>query len=619
MEPLKKYGPSLLALLAGGAIALGYRYQSSPKTDATKRSESSDGALCRLGTDRLVYNVDLVAGLQITMAGSESNQTAKFPLKAQMVVDPLRTSPSGQIAAATFENVEGQGMDLEAYKTPFLIEINSSCQVVAFARHKSAEPERARQEQVLAQEFSSYLANVSFSRAAGTGGMASGKDAQGEFSQRYETARDGDTIRVTAGDRTYTKVWLGELPSHVESKNVVTFDRGAWIASLTAERSFQTRQSIQTFTFTASRSSAGSSVSIPNDEAEYVWTNLLEGSRVTTTGNAPLPAEAEEIRKMGIEEAKKNYEALFDTEAHMGAAGTFLRNYAEAHPKFAFDVVKDVHDGKLDGMKAATVFPALQITRTKEARQALTQMREANDTAPFDKARATLALASRSDVTSTLVEALATEVKAASQNGGYTEQFGAGEAYLALGMAVSHGSEAVAAEAKQVLMDHAKSEHTGTAIAALVGGIANAGDPDFVAPVMEWTRESDSNLRYKVAMAFRRMPVEKTGEAQASWLHSERDLRVKGAIYDIAWKQAYDQTTVAHPNVLQLAVQDVQHRPDNFTLRQSLIRVLGEAAKTDKKYAQTLGEMYATEPNSDLRVLIGSYVSAEYLKERIEK
>ena len=100
------------------------------------------------------------------------------------------------------------------------------------------------------------------------------------------------------------------------------------------------------------------------------------------------------------------------------------------------------------------------------------------------------------------------------------------------------------------------------------------------------------------------------------WLTYEVDPRVRGAVYDIAWKQAFDQSRVVDERVLAAAVNEVGRAPDDFVLRQSLIHVLGEAAKVDTEKAKVLGQMYAREPSSDLRELIGRYVPSEHLQPR---
>jgi hypothetical protein len=614
MRTLKKLGPAVLALLAGGAVALVVRHQTATKAKTSHVSEpDAPSSLCRFDAERLAYDVDIEAGLALAIGVDPNQEPAKFPLKGRLVVEPVRASAGRQVVAAVFDGVEGTGMDVEAYRHPFLFELDRQCQVVAFARHNTTRPAYARQEQVIAHELGTWLATEKRDQAEG---VRHGTDAQGAFSQTMAATRTGEGVRVTGGPRTYSKVWLGPLPSQSTGQSVTTFDREPWFATMTADRTFAVDGATQTFHISAKRVPNVSKLEIPKDESEYSWGDFLPTATVETTGSEPLPAEREEIRAMSATEASARYAALFDTQAHMGAAGTFLRNYAEAHPAFAYEILKEVEDGKLDGMKAATVFPALQITRTKEARRALSNMRESPATSAFDRARATLALASRADASSALVESLAAEVAHPVAQGDHASTFGVGESYVALGLVVSHASSAVADQAKRVLRDRAQSEHTGAAVSAISRAIANAGDADFVGQVVEWSHRPEVDVRHDAAAAFRRMPVDKTGEAQAAWLTYETDLRVRGAVYDTAWKQAFDQNRAADERVLAAAVKEAGHTPDNFVLRQSLIRVLGEAAKVDTEKAKVLGQMYATEPSSDLRDLIGRYVPSEYLQRR---
>jgi hypothetical protein len=606
---------SILAIFAGGALVFATR-QPSAKTNVKTGSAAADDAsrLCTFGTAPFGYDVELKDTLHVSF-GSGADMT--FPIHGRLVIAPLVANATGQVLAAKFERVEGTGVDLEPLRAPFLIEVSPQCEVIAFARHKDAVPDRARQEQILAEEFSTVLASAQRGNA-GLQAIGRGKDAQGEFTQNYAMSAQGDAVHINATNRQYERVWAGGLPTRVQSASETTFDFGPWLLSASSERTFESRGGERTFNFKAMRVmvEAASAAQIPMNENDYVWGDLLPKIPIVAAAGQPTPEDADEIRLLTTPEAKQKYVDLFGSQAHIGAAGTFLRNYAEAHPAFAYEILKDVKDGTLKGMPAATVFPALQLVRNKEARLALTSLHGDADTVPFDKARSAMALASRPDATSEFVTSLTNDAANVGA-GNFAARFGSGEALLALGMVVNYGAPAVRDQAKGVLLEHAASAIGFDQIAPVVGGVANTGDPDFLVHIRRWTRDPDDQVRYLAATSFRRMPVEKTEELQTAWIAAEADLRVKGAIYDAAWKQAFDQLRPAAKAIIALAIDAVKRNDDNFTLRQNLIRVLGEAAKSDEAAAVALGDMYAIEPNADLRVMIGQYVKSEYLKQRV--
>lgn len=207
-------------------------------------------------------------------------------------------------------------------------------------------------------------------------------------------------------------------------------------------------------------------------------------------------------------------------------------------------------------------------TQSPLARETLLSLWRDQSVGGFDRIRASLALTMRKDVG---VE-FARELRSAS-----TANTTLGTNSL-LHLGILAGTRRDALEVTEVAQDGISVALTASgrdpmALRPVFGAIANTGDLSWLPELERWSRDVNPDVRARVAIGMRRMPVDQVRAFTLEWLRRETSPDVMQSLFDVMHLQYVDAGKSIDDELAAEALAHLRLRPSVAT-RQSLYHLL---------------------------------------------
>jgi hypothetical protein len=585
------------------------------------RQAPPDHDICEFSPHDLHFDVDVAASLRLNAAdalGAQGNALSdtnvRTHLRATLHAKPLAGAAGpGTVLAMVMRDVRDDmpGGGTADLTTPFLVRIQSDCRIDAFARPHGTDTILARRQQALAYE-------LSFSEPSlGSPRTVDGEDGTGRIRSTFAWAQEGGAAVVARTSFDYTGLWQPQSSAATGARVVASAMRvrvsAEWFEALTREATVAMASgeaATKTEVHRVEAPAVDPFLALDIDPAHFVWEDLLPKVEVRTAQNAPPREFVAAAANMSSGEAMAKFADLFNSQSHIAAATSFLWAYLEAKPSFAVTLADTLRHQQLSGMQAAGAYVALQQARTPEAGQALASVRSDTSAVPFDRTRATMAIASRSDTGLSFVNDLRADALGRSSSSAAAML--ASEAPLALGvMADIRAKDApdVAKAARSALLDALASASSEQQKVSAIAGIGNTGDATLLGRVAPFLADGSVRVRKTAADVVRKMPASTAAPWLLAFLGQESDPDVRESIYHSAWQLELTQDGTPTNSFVPHALADLP-KAESFTLRQELIRFLGVQSKTNAAAKQALIAQFHAEPEAQLRELIGQYATA---------
>lgn len=513
--------------------------------------------------ERFAYRYELNSTISVPTLATRALDAS---MKATLGFEALRSTEKGTILSARFADVAHDlpnTPDAELVE-PFLVELDTSCQLVGFARHRSTPLEAARRLQT-------FLWAMQFTRGEAT--TLAGQDGTGE----YTAALTHEPTRVIRRITSYSRVW-GSIHRDVPVASVlgVTFGASKYLASATLKEELSIDGTTTSSVITLAASNDAPSLPAVV-EAEFVWENLLPRAVFTkrVAQRRTDPALLEAAAGLSLPQALEQFEARVATK---GIEETWpaLSAYFEVHPDQVVPALKKVEAGEVSPKAEALFFTALGGAGVDVAREALLSVMRNPSSAPMNRTRSMFALVGRQDVGVELGKELAANATHASSTS--NGKFLATESALALstlsGLQAEPALRKVANEAIVELL--ARPGEDGPGVRTALSAVGNTGDASLLPYVESMTRAESATVRMAATNAFRRMEPAASEPMALEWLRREQDPFVKENLYDVLRAQHLDAQTPPSPELVkQLLVDLPQTR--SAVARKGMIRFLVRA------------------------------------------
>lgn len=523
-----------------------------------------------------------------------TNAPAPMP-RAAMLAEAITTSVQLEVLEAdgahavlvgAFADVEVTGhTPARAYAGPFLVEVDTACELTRFAHHQSTQRPEARLQQ-------SVLWELAWRWTAGDEALAR-HNARGSYDARATTTTVGNEVLAQRRIESYGRLWLGGEATHVTGFGSATVAGGDWFDHLEADETLTstsgtTRTRVRA---TASRGT-GALTKLDRDATHYLWADLLstpmarrEALPVTPTDRA-LRAQ---LQDKSAAEVVQLAQGLFAKNQNLPASWPPLRAFLEARPEKTLEVVAELKQGKVTEDGLNTFFIAFGNARTPDARDALLGMMRDTKAPPAIRARAMFSLVDRADVG----PPLATEFRAASQalegdpNG--SARFVATESLLALStMAGLHEDSEVRGVAVDAVRERLTPDADRRTQATALKAMANLGDPSLLPEAVPYTFSKEERVRRAAAKVVRRMNPADTESFSVDWLRRETSLFVKKDVFVTLEAQHFDAKASAGRQLSRVLIEELKNEEHGVIARKALLRLVGASSLSQEPEVRAL-------------------------------
>ncbi len=636
MKTIHFIGGAAVATLAVGAVLLSRwsgEAATQPKTSPAvtrsaveaQRPGAADTPACLLVPHtRLAYELATRTSAKVdaqalgAVAGQAELGTRNTgELHATLQLEALRSLDDGSLVLARLVGVDATTTQAAPgiADTAFLFRLSTSCEPIAFARHRSAPLGGARAQQATLAQLWFRLPHAQTEPATAENGL-------GPF--RAVLARDGRVVqrRVVAYERAWSSA---QVPSVTDSFLSAQVGAGPWFDSLSSREVVSMGLfSSASVELKVTRATADVSVlaHVARDEGEYVWEDLLPRLVLPTASKEPSREERAHLAAMvdkPFKEAVREFAAKVVAEPNMDAKWKDLARYFTVHPEHVRDFVGSMQQRDFPEELKALGYVAVGHAQGTEARDALLVVRDDAGAEPFDRIRATLSLVGREDVGVELARALHQDSQAMFSQPNSARGFYGRNALLALGMfsALRQNQDAaVASVARSAISEALESSDMsgggGISFPAAMGAMGNLGDPADLPTIIALSKHSNPDVRAQVPQGMRRLHQDVIADFTLEWLQRETSPDVKQELYSVIQHQLLDDQLVATEALSRQAVKDLVAQPVLLT-RQPLVRILApNASKYDfvrqALVAQAVKEVGTT---SGLYSVIAQYVPGD--------
>ncbi|MBX7097734.1 MAG: hypothetical protein K1X89_08480 [Myxococcaceae bacterium] len=529
---------------------------------------------CRFGRgDRLTY------GLTVTSHGTQSVPGAgELPLDLALVgaleLEVLQASSADAVLVGRLTQLKAKGgsaFDPEGLKAPFLVAVDSGCQLTRFARHQSQGRAAGRSQQALLWEAQFRLESSDAFRMSNGTGVAEGRLA---FAGPAELRRTLER---------YVSRWGQTAAGRTEGALVVRVGRGPWFDLLSSRetQALEGGSVVGTLDLEKLPSLGRPFTTADRDLSAYRWEDLLPLHQDSLVQRPFTRFDAERQQKVANQTPKEALDSFVDrVNRKVGIQSTWpeLSAYFEVHPESIRPAVRAYLDGELPDDATGPFFLALSKARTPEALQQLLDLKRDDAGEAMNQVRAMFALVTRQDVGRGLAQEFVADVDHHLARRTQAGDFLARESVLAFstmaGLQDDPAVSEVATEALRRLL-HQGSETTAVQRAALAG-VGNAGDPALLDQALVFSQAPDVQTRKDAANAFGRMPVEASEAAELAWLRREQNPFVKNKLYKVIWEQHAALRQGASRALVDQALRDLPLLQSGLA-RRNIIRLVSKS------------------------------------------
>ena len=403
--------------------------------------------------------------------------------------------------------------------------------------------------------------------------------------------------RIRVYDVLYGPTFYNDEPS--KSLMTVLVESGPWFKTLASNETLTGENAKMKSQFAARRYKTpdGTFGAIDHDLSHYEWGTWLDRQVQVVQADDDDRRPFSERNRERYEQLRKlspvqSLQALVDRVqggASMAEAWPELRDYLEAKPEATRGVVEHLKAGHVPPHSSALVYIALGNAKTPQARDELLGIATAENAPAMSRTRAMFSLVDRNDVGPDFARTLSQQTSAITSGGDSNGRFIARESALALGaMAGLKGNPTV----KQIAIETVDQMLSAAGNRAVYlrpafSTLANIGDAKLLSRIEPYTKSSIDEIRDAATVAIRRMHPKDTEAFVAEWLDRETSPIVRQSLYKIMDRQTHDTKTPLSPRLVTRSIADLKARPDRITSK-SIIRMLGQAAKTSKDAKQAL-------------------------------
>ena len=609
-------GVYLLTSSAPGPSAVRSRPDQLPASDTTNALPNpsvGSGDPCRPATgDEGAWDVTLDTVVRADGQPSQVHRTTST-LVARVVAS--EQDHSVLLARWVDTTLPFDPLTAQSFDEPMLFRLGNDCGIDAFAYREGTPLRKAREQQSLLWDLSWRRVDQEATTADNRTGPhesvhAVGVDEEGPFAQR--------SIRL------YHRTWDDEAPvAPLTSLLTVRPGDGLWFDRMQGEERLPLADgSITSRLQVRSRELRPDVLAdIAWEQETWRWANLLP---VAAPGRRPARAVTEAhlavrqaLQPMAVGDA-------LDWMMERQAQGEDwpelvddLSLWLEARPDQTGAVAEAIAAGGLPTQAVNTLYMAMGLARTDEARTWLTEIASDAAAPPFHRLRAMHNMLDRDDVGVGFAAELAERGLAALPAAGGEDAFHGRHALMALGALATMQQHPDITDLAMRTVDAALVQVTDAgSLRPVVGAIANLGDPTLLAAVEPWTRHPDVEMRDAVSRVVRRMPPEATEVFTRTWLAQETSTLVRGDVWTTVARQHRDAAQSLSPALLELAVDHLRS-PLEIGPQLELVHLLGPLASTDPGARDALVRLALQERDSasQLTSVIARYLDADALAE----
>lgn len=607
---------SVGALVAAGGLAL--LLESSPGTAARPletptASPAIAAALdpsapdvgpvgpCRFEQgDQLAYGLSLESRTTQLAPGGETMADTRLTLSGRLELEVASADAREAVLFARLSrlSLSSAGLSERELSNPFLVKIDATCRLTAFARHVATPRSVGRNQQSLLWDTQFQTSATHEFRMENGNGVAVGT-----------IERTGaDTVRRSLSS--YTSLWGERREGRAtEGVMVVLLSEGGWFQTLDLAETFSSADARLDVRMSLS-GGAPEGVQLDAGERElsaYVWENLLPSRRKDLVSRPVTSFDVkrrEKVASLTVTEAVDQFADRHQRGVGIQDTWPELSAYFETHPEAIEPAVRRYLDGELPPRAAGDFFLALGKARVPEAREKLLALKRDNNAETMDRVRSMFALALREDVGVALATEFARdanrELSLRSQEG----DFLGGETLLALSMMSGAREDVeVARVARGAVSDALAGTPRNLQVArAALGSIGNLGEASMLAAARPFIAAPDPKLRRAATKAFTRMPSPESTQIALEWLGRERDALVKRDLYDVLQRQHFDAGQGAGRALTMQAIADLPTMKTPYS-RRALVRLIAQSEisqEPEVRQALIRQARYEREKGTDL-------------------
>lgn len=422
----------------------------------------------------------------------------------------------------------------------------------------------------------------------------------------------GPTPRVEIA-RNLTRVTLGQGPwcEALESESDLTVFEGT-TPSLHDQAEIRLQRATGPEAAALAQQDAAAVASI--DVEAYVWGDLF-GVDVEAQGHAAIVPG---LQGMATAQALLEFRRLHsDPSARRpGDMLRFLQQWLQANPDQADALIAAIKAGELEGELATLALLALKMAGTPQARRALRSAMLDAELDPHLRSSALFGLADMDDLDAADFDTLRALSRRTHQGPRSERELVESAATLAIGMLgnpnLGH-SPALAATARQELLDQLATATEPTLVSDLLEGVGNAGETSMLPAVTAHIDAEAQPVRLSAAHALRMMEPTATEQTFATWLGAEADAEVRAELVKSMVGQLAWHGVQAPATVVSAAVQTLQAETAPTVVR-SLVALLGPASASDASARDALVALFHRSKDDQVLVQIGSHVAPKWLQ-----
>lgn len=290
-------------------------------------------------------------------------------------------------------------------------------------------------------------------------------------------------------------------------------------------------------------------------------------------------------------------QAISETPPLYFDAALELAGWLKENPADVGILIAELY-GDLDEESRPTVFHALQLSGTSEAKKALIEIIDERALSDIDQARAVSALADLDEPSQEVVDVLLDRAK--------TDDTAGKVSILAVGtMASRADNTALRQHMLTALNDrHSAASYTSERL-VLLDAMGNTKDERFLELLNDELGSSTHDIRRHAALALSKLPAEMAKPVLFSRLMEEQDPRVSTTLI-----KALKKTGAASVELTAALDQLLTQSRDNQ--RTAIVDLLGAQSSNDAR--QLLAKQFKREKNVHIKQRIGRYLPAEALR-----
>jgi HEAT repeat protein len=326
---------------------------------------------------------------------------------------------------------------------------------------------------------------------------------------------------------------------------------------------------------------------------------------------------------MTLERAMDRFEELLRRGGQQGrhAAVQFLSGYLQAQPDQAFAVLKHLKAGNLPPQAHTTLFLALEVTGTAQARRALVKAIDDEDLSTANRLRAIVALQDVPRLSTKAVDALLSMARSPTLRETRAGRALASASLLALGRVSQRlrgQRDDLVAQIRQELVLRLTDDTDQAGLVVALRAVENSGDSYLLGFVAEVLEQESATVRAQATRSLRRMEDPESNVLLSDQLASDEDAGVRSAAAETLVERAKlasrsadngDFSALQPSSEVVSTAIDCLGFEDQRHVRLQLVTLLGIVGGTQVAARRALIEHFHRERDPTVLKRIGRYVS----------